>query len=113
MAIHTTCSADYTNLALIRSLSPNDNVASPNNICCIVSLNVIGLTLTTCHLSLAGSPLMRTLDRFPSPIPTGRARADISEINFSADSVFSNFRFSIIIIIIIYNICIAPYNTIL
>ena len=53
-----------------RFLGPNDNVASPNNILCILSLNVVGLKLTKCHLSFACSHLMRALDSYSSPIPT-------------------------------------------
>ena len=37
---------------------------------------------------------MSHFDNSSSPIPTRRAKSDMSEINFSVDSVFSNFRFS-------------------
>ena len=59
-----------------------------------VSMSVVGLTLTTCHLNLVGSPLIGALDSSVSPIPTRRAKSDISAMYVSADSVLSNIRFS-------------------
>ena len=78
----TVVAIPFSLTTLICSLSSNDNVASPNNIRCIVSLNVVGMKLTTCHLSFAGSPRMRAFDNYSSPIPTRRAKSDMSEIYF-------------------------------
>ena len=63
----TVVAIPFSFTTLMCSLSPNDNVASPNNIRCIVSLNVVGLKLT-----FAGSHLMRALDSYSSPIPLTR-----------------------------------------
>ena len=67
---------NYANMIV----ASNDNVAAPNNIRCIVSHNIIGLKLTTCSQSFAGSPLMRALNGSSSAIPTRGAKSDTSEI---------------------------------
>ena len=76
------------------SLCSNDNATYPNKLRCIVSLNVVALKLTTCHLRFGGSPLLRDLDSSVSPISTRRDKSGISDMYLSTDSVLSKFLFS-------------------